>query len=128
MRQRLAIGIIVGFMLVSCGTNVGTRVTPEPIINIMPAPTTNLEATKTAFAVQLQPTDQPKGVYFVRDGDTLESIALAFNTTIEEISATNKLEDINVLYIGQPLVIPSLISDTLQLTPQNPSEVLTPTP
>jgi LysM repeat protein len=117
-------------MLSACGTTVAQRPTPNPIINITPAPTINIEATKAAFDAALQPTAQPPGLYLVREGDTLESIALAFNTSIEAITVTNRISDANVIYIGQPLIIPSLISTTNVLSPSNdyPTGEETPTP
>ncbi len=129
-RDQLAIGLIFA-ALVGCGTPVASRPTPKPIVNLTAAPTIDLDATREAYKNQLQPTAQPLGLYIVRDGDTLESIALAFNTSVEEISATNKLENINLLSIGQPLIIPSLISGTSNLTitmPLDQSKDLTPTP
>jgi LysM repeat protein len=128
-RRLLIIGWI-GLMLSACGTTVAQRPTPAPIINITPAPTINIEATKAAFDAALQPTTQPPGLYLVREGDTLESIALAFNTSIEAITVTNRISDANVIYIGQPLIIPSLISTTNILSPSadyQPGEE-TPTP
>lgn len=44
--------------------------------------------------------------YEVQSGDTLGTIALKFNVTVEQIASANELEDINVLSIGQRLVIP----------------------
>lgn len=117
-RRLLLIGSI-GLILSGCGTTVAQRPTPAPIINITPAPTINIEATKAAFNAALQPTTQPPGLYLVREGDTLESIALAFNTSIEAITVTNQISDANVIYIGQPLIIPSLISTTDVLSPSS---------
>jgi LysM repeat protein len=117
--RRLLIVGWIGLMLSACGTTVAQRPTPAPIINITPAPTINIEATKAAFDAALQPTTQPPGLYLVREGDTLESIALAFNTSIEAITMTNRISDANVIYIGQPLIIPSLISTTNVLSPSS---------
>jgi LysM repeat protein len=112
-------------VLSACGKPATNRVTPNPIINVIPAPTIDLEATKTTFALALEPTVQSPGLYLVREGDTLESIALAFNTSVDAITMTNSISDANVIYIGQPLIIPSLITDTLQL---DQSKDVTPTP
>ena len=129
LRPLLYLGI--GIALSACGTPTTTRVTPNPIINLTPAPTIDLEATKTTFALALQPTVQSPGLYLVREGDTLESIALAFNTSVDAITITNNISDANVIYIGQPLIIPSLITDTdnvsLPLELDQPKDV-TPTP
>src|SRR5581483_27256 len=45
--------------------------------------------------------------YIVQAGDTLYSIALKFNTTIEAIQQANNLTNPNTLAVGQRLLIPS---------------------
>jgi len=44
--------------------------------------------------------------YIVKSGDTLYSIARAFNTTLNDIKALNNLSS-NVISVGQTLKIPS---------------------
>ena len=86
---------------------------------------------RPGFALGLEPTITSPGLYLVREGDTLESIAFAFNTSVDAITITNNISDANVIYIGQPLIIPSLITDTdnlsLPLQLDQPKDV-TPTP
>lgn len=128
--RRLA-SLLILSLLAGCGTPVASRPTPQPIIDITPAATQDIDVTVTALAEQLIPTEQPQGSYVVRDGDTLESIAIAFNTTVEEISATNRISDANIIFVGQTLIIPSLISSTDTLSPSlnlDQPKVLTPTP
>ncbi len=128
IRRILLIGTI-GASLVGCGVPTASRPTPPLTVNITPAPTEDISGTKTAFALRTAPTEQPEGLYIIREGDTLESIALAFNTTVDEITMTNKISNANVIYIGQPLIIPSLISSTLPMTDvQDPTKDVTPTP
>ncbi|MFD2639473.1 LysM peptidoglycan-binding domain-containing protein [Piscibacillus salipiscarius] len=45
-------------------------------------------------------------IHVVRSGDTLWRIARRYNTTIDQISYVNGLEDLDVLVIGQALVVP----------------------
>jgi LysM repeat protein len=45
-------------------------------------------------------------VYFVQAGDTLWSIALRYGTTPQAIAAANGLWNLNLIYVGQRLVIP----------------------
>ena len=55
------------------------------------------------------PPDLPRGTkinYYVQYGDTLDSIARKFNSTVEAILKENKIEDPNTIYVGQLLVIP----------------------
>ena len=130
-RRHFLVGISLGLILTACGTTVAQRPTPNPIINITPAPTINLAATITAFDIALQPTTQASGTYLVREGDTLESIAFAFNTSVDAITVTNRISNANVIYIGQPLIIPSLISEATVITPlldTNQPKDVTPTP
>ncbi len=69
-----------------------------------PAPQPPLQATQTA-AVQPLPSATPT-IYEVKGGDTLGSIALAFDVSVEDIMAANGLADANTLNVGQTLVIP----------------------
>lgn len=44
--------------------------------------------------------------YYVQVGDTLDAIALHFNTTIEELARLNPEQDLNALLAGQVLTVP----------------------
>ena len=46
------------------------------------------------------------GTYTVRQGDTLNSIALKFNTTPQALATANNLSDADVIYAGQTLNVP----------------------
>ena len=46
-------------------------------------------------------------IYIVKKGDTLSQIALNFNTTVSEIAKMNNIKNVNLIYIGQILNIPS---------------------
>lgn len=66
--------------------------------------------------VSAQNSDLP--VYVVQSGDTLYSIALQFNSTIDEITAANTMIDPNFLAIGDQIKIPGLDGITGILTIQ----------
>lgn len=68
--------------------------------------------TSTALAQQRQIT--------VREGDTLEAIALRHGTSIEAIATLNGLSDPNVLQVGQQLILPGG-SPTQAVTPTDSS-------
>ncbi len=52
-------------------------------------------------------TSQPSGqTYVVQVGDTLSSIAVQFGTTAYAIAYANNLPNVNVIYVGQTLLIP----------------------
>lgn len=86
--------------------------TSQAIIEITAAPTQDIDATATAYALQLVPTPTPAGLYIVQRGDTLSALATEFGTTVAEIMAANGLTDPNALQVGQPLIIPSLLAAT----------------
>jgi LysM repeat protein len=84
------------------------RATMPTILEITPAPTQDIGATATSFALQLVPTPTPSGLYIVQPGDTLSALAVEFGTTVDEIVAANGLTDPDALQAGQTLIIPSL--------------------
>lgn len=55
------------------------------------------------------PTPMPGGSvsYVVQRGDTVYRIALRYGTTIAAIRAANNLSNVNLIYVGQVLVIPT---------------------
>jgi LysM repeat protein len=69
------------------------------------------------------PAPAPGGVttYVVQPGDTLYRLALRFGTTIAAIRAANSLVNVNLIYVGQTLVIPSsAVAPTPTATPTFP--------
>lgn len=101
-------------VLLACGAEatMGERPTPQPLLSITPAPTQDVPATQTAFAQRIVPTATPPGLYIVKPGDTLNSIADSFTTTVDEIIAFNNIADPNALVVGQELIIPILLTPT----------------
>lgn len=63
-------------------------------------------------------------VYVIEEGDTLLDIALRYGTTIEAIAALNPNVDLDLIYVGQDLVLP-LPTPTPTATP---TATTTPTP
>ena len=77
------------------------------------------------------PTPLPTGFrgtieYMVAAGDTLESIALRFNSTVEAIMKENKLENANEIFVGQVLKIPAGIATPAPTRTPGLSATLTP--
>jgi len=74
------------------------------------------------------PTDIRRGTkinYQVQLGDSLLSIAIQFNSTVDDIKRENKLENENQIFVGQTLVIPvNLVTPIPTATPA-PTQVLT---
>ncbi len=46
-------------------------------------------------------------IYIVGYGDTLARIAARFGTTVNEVAAVNGIYNVNLIYVGQQLVIPT---------------------
>lgn len=120
----IGVNIMLGSVLSACGGPVlEGRPTVLPIVRVTPAPTQDVRATQTAYALRSIPTPTPAGQYIVKAGDTLSKIADSFETTVDEIIAANGIADPNTIEVGQRLIIPSLASTAAQ-----PVESSTPTP
>lgn len=121
MRRNIVISAMASTLLACSSVAVSERPTPEPVIRLTPAPTQNIGGTQTAFAAQSIPTPTPRGLYIVKPGDTLGSIADNFETTVDEIIAQNNIADPNRIEVGQQLIIPSLLTATSEPI-ESPSE------
>lgn len=85
---------------------------------VIPAPDTTLP-TPTALPTNLRPGTKIN--YTVQVGDSLLSIAIQFNSTVDAIKKENNIENENQIGAGQVLVIP------VNLVTQVPTATLTPT-
>lgn len=79
------------------------------------------------------PTGLPRGtviMYTVESGDSLQSIADEFDSTIADIKSQNKLTDENAIYVGQVLKIRiNLATRTPTIAPTStPGNLVTPLP
>ena len=54
-------------------------------------------------------------VYTVQRGDTLSKIARNFNTTVEEIVALNNIQNPNLIYVGQKIIINTITMNNTNL-------------
>ena len=91
----------------------GPEATPEATEETAPAATEEAapEATEEAPAATEEPeaTATPPAdtdAYTVREGDNLYRIALRFGTTVTRLQTLNDINNPNVIYIGQQLVVP----------------------
>ncbi|MBM4423599.1 MAG: LysM peptidoglycan-binding domain-containing protein [Chloroflexi bacterium] len=82
-----------------------THRAPVALPSATPIPQPPLSITRTAQAVLPSATATPT-VYEVKGGDTLGSIALQFDVSVDAIMKANGLDDPNTLSVGQKLVIP----------------------
>lgn len=69
--------------------------TPSPTVSPIPP-----DLTPSATVV-------PGETYIVRVGDTLFKIAVRFNTTVTALMALNNLDNPNLIYVGQRLILPA---------------------
>ncbi len=81
-----------------------------PDVNTTPTPTPPPGSTPT-------PTPTGNTIYVVRAGDTLGLIAARFGVTIQAIAAANNLANINIIYVGQSLIIPGVTGPGPTATP-----------
>ncbi|MBU0493132.1 MAG: LysM peptidoglycan-binding domain-containing protein [Chloroflexi bacterium] len=120
----LAVGaywIVTGSAAHSTGTT--TPVGGNTPVGISAASTGTKTPTPRSTAVSAAgaPTSLPAGdvqlasneiLYQVRQGDTLWSLAIAYDTTVEVIAQRNGLANPNLIYVGQQLVIPKGVAPT----------------
>jgi hypothetical protein len=108
--------IVIFTLLAACGT-VATPATPTDIPTRTPvAPTATLAPTETP---------QPPIAYTIVTGDTCESIAVAFNISVQELMSSNNLPSSCPLEAGGVLLISS--SSVSPTRPSaTPSQVPTP--
>ncbi len=95
----------------ACPIRIGDKLT-------IPGPDTSLP-TATELPSNLRPGTKIN--YQVQSGDTLGSIALAFNSTVEAIMKENKITDENSILVGQTLVIPVNIVTAVPTATKAPS-------
>ncbi len=120
----VAILILVGSLVLGWNLSQGTlgpepptftpTVTATPTITPTPTATPTPTITPTPTAT---PTPIPPETYVVQPGDSLLSIAINFNRTVEELKAFNDLET-DIIVAGRSLLIP----------PPTPTPGPTPTP
>jgi len=126
-------------LLCACAAPVRLTPAPSPTPTLKPSPTPLLLSSPT-------PTPSPTPIiYVVQPGDTLAGIAALYGTTAEAICALNELEDCELIFPGDELLIPGegvtptiptpsptpthtpTLTDTPTPTP-TPTPLLTPTP
>lgn len=57
--------------------------------------------------VRERPVSGSTTTYTVAKGDTLSGIAARYGTTVQALAVANNIADVNLIYVGQQLVIPS---------------------
>lgn len=86
-----------------------------------PHPTRDPATTPTPDAARDEDSRSTE-LYIVQNGDALASIAAEYNTTVDEIAATNGLSDLSVIHPGDPLNVPlkiDRVSPSTKLIPDS---------
>jgi LysM repeat protein len=109
------------------GTPVVILVTTTPQattgIDVLPIVGKSALETPQPTVEQLLPTSTVEVItYYVQSGDTLGTIAAAYDTTVADILAVNDIDDPDQLFVGQKIFIP-----TGPLPTQAPPMTITPT-
>jgi LysM repeat protein len=91
----LALAALALFLLPSLlgGGTTSPSATPTRAVDVTPEPTRRPQQTARA--------------YTVKEGDTLSRIARRFGITVEQLQCANRLQDVNLLSIGQEITIPA---------------------
>lgn len=74
------------------------------------------------FAPSLAFANTTEGTYTVKSGDTLSEIADTHNTTVDKIVADNKIENANLIYVGQVLKLDGAATAETVATPAPAAE------
>jgi lipoprotein NlpD len=96
--MRLAAALVVA-TLAGCAVR-----TPAPVVDRMPSQTAPPVATAPA-APEAPPVEKPLPTHTVKRGETLVGIALQYGLDYRELAAWNNIVNLNVISVGQVLVV-----------------------
>lgn len=83
--------------------------------NLIYAGATLIVPTKETMPDDNQSSISGQIIYIVKRGDTLSEIALRYGTTVAAIAKLNNIRNVNLIYVGQRLIIPSTNNSTGQI-------------
>jgi LysM repeat protein len=112
-------------------STLSSTATPTATPEIIPTPTVTETATEAPTLTSTPtetatPKPQP-GVYVVKAGDTLITIAQQVDRDVDALAAYNKISDPTTIYVGQKLQIPPANYTPPTPTPKRPTKTPTPT-
>jgi polysaccharide deacetylase family sporulation protein PdaB len=95
---------IVPGSIVLMHVGAGAKYTPAALPTIIKG----LKAKGYRFVTipQLLSLTATQTTYVVKAGDTLYAIALKYGTTVQKIAEANHITNVNLIYVGQVLIIP----------------------
>lgn len=97
--------ILTVMLMTACASNP-----PAPVIDRQPNDQSSQEAQVPASTEQAADEVLHKGIYVVKEDDTLYSIGRKFGISYREIAAANDIPIPYSIHVGQPLTIPSIAS------------------
>jgi LysM repeat protein len=99
--------VTIAVLLIKAGLSGGTDTTPTTVGALPTASPTTTQHTTTRLVLTgaaTTTTEAPGGQYYViQSGDTLGSIAVKYDTTVEELVRLNPDIDPTSLHIGQKI-------------------------
>lgn len=114
-------------------TETATEIQPEATVEVTPTATVTIDfATQEATSAPTvestsvsipTATDQEGSTYVVQAGDTLAKIAARFGTTVSELATLNNIVNVDLIFVGQRLLVPGQSSTTA-----TPAASVTPVP
>lgn len=120
----IGINILVSALttLLVLNLSEANRAAPRPVVPTAVPTLSAIVQTQVASTVEPTETPTPAGVrkYVVTSGDTLTEIARKFDVPVGDLVAINKLSNVDILSVGQELLIPG--------GPLTPTPTLVPIP
>lgn len=95
-----------GDTLSSIAIQYGTTV--DRLIKLNNITNPNLIFAGNILLVPINDGKKQSVIYTVKKGDTLNSIAKIYGVTVQQLAYTNNIKNVNYIYVGQVLIIPSI--------------------
>jgi LysM repeat protein len=116
-RIALRYGLSTDDLAQANGISNAWQIYVDQVLVIPVAGQTSAPAVDPAASV-VEPAIATSSTYTVARGDTLNSIAHAFNMTIEQLAQVNNLTNPNLVFTGQTLVVSAAALEPVETAPQ----------